>query len=121
MAHLIALLLLVSGNYRPESAATFHIFPMDEHCVCVITHSETETASSDEQNSGGKIIQSPEQFRAELQPGHMWMPLLTGEHVGLARPSAPALVHRMDHRCAGDHVTRPVRNREAPVAEPLLA
>lgn len=31
--------------------------------------------------SGGKIIHSPEQFRAELQPGHMWMPLLTGEHV----------------------------------------
>jgi hypothetical protein len=31
--------------------------------------------------SGGKIIESPEQFRAELQPGHMWMPLLTGEHV----------------------------------------
>ncbi|HEU4344552.1 MAG TPA: hypothetical protein VFU31_23600 [Candidatus Binatia bacterium] len=31
--------------------------------------------------SGGKIIESAEQFRAELQPGHMWMPLLTGEHV----------------------------------------
>ncbi|MDH3445418.1 MAG: hypothetical protein OEN50_15940 [Deltaproteobacteria bacterium] len=31
--------------------------------------------------SGGKIIESPEQFRAETQPGHMWMPLLTGEHV----------------------------------------
>jgi hypothetical protein len=31
--------------------------------------------------SGGKIIESTEQFRAELQPGHMWMPLLTGEHV----------------------------------------
>jgi hypothetical protein len=30
---------------------------------------------------GGKIIESPEQFKAELQPGHMWMPLLTGEHV----------------------------------------
>jgi hypothetical protein len=31
--------------------------------------------------SGGKIIESPEQFRAEVQPAHMWMPLLTGEHV----------------------------------------
>ncbi len=31
--------------------------------------------------SGGKIIESPDQFRAETQPGHMWMPLLTGEHV----------------------------------------
>ena len=31
--------------------------------------------------SGGKIIESAEQFRAELQPAHMWMPLLTGEHV----------------------------------------
>ena len=31
--------------------------------------------------SGSKIIESPEQFRAALQPGHMWMPLLTGEHV----------------------------------------
>jgi hypothetical protein len=31
--------------------------------------------------SGGKIIASPEQFKAELQAGHMWMPLLTGEHV----------------------------------------
>jgi hypothetical protein len=30
---------------------------------------------------GGKIIESPEQFRGALQPGHMWMPLLTGEHV----------------------------------------
>jgi hypothetical protein len=30
---------------------------------------------------GGKIIESPEQFRAALQPGHMWMPLLSGEHV----------------------------------------
>ena len=30
---------------------------------------------------GGKIIESPEQFRAALQPGHMWMPLLLGEHV----------------------------------------
>jgi hypothetical protein len=31
--------------------------------------------------SGGKIIESPERFRAEVQPGHMWMVLLTGEHV----------------------------------------
>lgn len=31
--------------------------------------------------SGGKIIESPGQFSAELQPGHMWMSLLTGEHV----------------------------------------
>lgn len=30
---------------------------------------------------GGKIIESPEQFRAAAQPGHMWMPLLSGEHV----------------------------------------
>jgi hypothetical protein len=30
---------------------------------------------------GGKIIESPDQFKAEVQPGHMWMPLLTGEHV----------------------------------------
>lgn len=30
---------------------------------------------------GGKIIESPEQFRAAVQPGHMWMPLLSGEHV----------------------------------------
>ena len=30
---------------------------------------------------GGKIIESPEQFRAAVQPGHMWMPLLNGEHV----------------------------------------
>jgi hypothetical protein len=30
---------------------------------------------------GGKIIESPQQFKAELQPGHMWMPLLTGDHV----------------------------------------
>jgi hypothetical protein len=30
---------------------------------------------------GGKIIESPEQFRAAVQPGHMWMPLLHGEHV----------------------------------------
>jgi hypothetical protein len=31
--------------------------------------------------SGGKIIESPEQFRAEVQPAHMWMRFLTGEHV----------------------------------------
>jgi hypothetical protein len=31
--------------------------------------------------NGGKIIESPAQFKAELQPGHMWMPFLTGEHV----------------------------------------
>ncbi|HEV8342997.1 MAG TPA: hypothetical protein VGR30_11570 [Candidatus Binatia bacterium] len=31
--------------------------------------------------SGGKIIESPEQFRSEAQPAHMWMSLLTGEHV----------------------------------------
>ena len=31
--------------------------------------------------SGSKIIESFEQFRAAVQPGHMWMPLLTGEHV----------------------------------------
>lgn len=31
--------------------------------------------------SGGKIMRSPEQFRAELQPGHMWMSFLDGEHV----------------------------------------
>ena len=30
---------------------------------------------------GGKIIESPDQFKAEVQPGHMWMPLLIGEHV----------------------------------------
>ncbi len=30
---------------------------------------------------GGKIIESPQQFRAAVQPGHMWMPLLSGEHV----------------------------------------
>ena len=30
---------------------------------------------------GGKIIESAEQFRAAVQPGHMWMPLLSGEHV----------------------------------------
>lgn len=30
---------------------------------------------------GGKIIESPEQFKAEVEPGHMWMTLLTGEHV----------------------------------------
>jgi hypothetical protein len=31
--------------------------------------------------SGGKIIEGHEQFKGELQPGHMWMPLLNGEHV----------------------------------------
>ena len=31
--------------------------------------------------SGGKIIESPEGFRAQVQFGHMWMTLLTGEHV----------------------------------------
>jgi hypothetical protein len=30
---------------------------------------------------GGKIIESAEQFQAAVQAGHMWMPLLTGEHV----------------------------------------
>ncbi len=30
---------------------------------------------------GGKIIESAAEFRAALQPGHMWMPLLSGEHV----------------------------------------
>jgi hypothetical protein len=30
---------------------------------------------------GGKIIHSAEQFKAEVQPGYMWMALLTGEHV----------------------------------------
>jgi len=30
---------------------------------------------------GGRIIESPEQFRAAAQPGHMWMTLLEGEHV----------------------------------------
>ena len=30
---------------------------------------------------GGKIIGSAEQFRAAAQPGHMWMPFLSGEHV----------------------------------------
>jgi hypothetical protein len=30
---------------------------------------------------GGKIIKSPEQFREAVQPGHMWMALLDGEHV----------------------------------------
>jgi hypothetical protein len=29
----------------------------------------------------GKIVASPEQFKADVQPGHMWMTLLTGEHV----------------------------------------
>lgn len=31
--------------------------------------------------SGGRIIESAAQFRASVQPGHMWMALLTGEHV----------------------------------------
>jgi hypothetical protein len=31
--------------------------------------------------SGTKIIETPEQFKAAVQPGHMWMPYLTGEHV----------------------------------------
>jgi hypothetical protein len=31
--------------------------------------------------SGGRIIRSAEQFQAAVQPGHMWMALLTGEHV----------------------------------------
>jgi hypothetical protein len=31
--------------------------------------------------AGSKIVASPEQFRAAVQPGHMWMPLLHGEHV----------------------------------------
>jgi len=31
--------------------------------------------------SGSKIVESPEQFRAAVEPGHMWMPLLSGEHV----------------------------------------
>jgi hypothetical protein len=30
---------------------------------------------------GGKMIESPEQLRAAAQPGHMWMPFLSGEHV----------------------------------------
>jgi len=31
--------------------------------------------------SGSKIIETAEQFKAAVQPGHMWMPLLAGEHV----------------------------------------
>jgi hypothetical protein len=31
--------------------------------------------------SGGKIVASPDEYQAALQPGHMWMPLLRGEHV----------------------------------------
>lgn len=31
--------------------------------------------------SGGKIIESAQQYQAELQAGHMWMPFLIGEHV----------------------------------------
>ena len=30
---------------------------------------------------GGKIIESPEQYRAAIEPGYMWMALLRGEHV----------------------------------------
>jgi hypothetical protein len=30
---------------------------------------------------GGHIVQSPEEFKAAVQPGHMWMAFLTGEHV----------------------------------------
>jgi hypothetical protein len=30
---------------------------------------------------GGKIIESPEQYRSAVQPGYMWMSLLDGEHV----------------------------------------
>lgn len=31
--------------------------------------------------AGGRILGSPEEYDREQQPGHMWMPLLTGEHV----------------------------------------
>jgi hypothetical protein len=31
--------------------------------------------------SGSRIIESHEHYRAAVQPGHMWMPLLSGEHV----------------------------------------
>ena len=31
--------------------------------------------------AGSKIVATPEQFRAAVQPGHMWMTLLEGEHV----------------------------------------
>ncbi|MET0501259.1 MAG: hypothetical protein ABW172_07040 [Candidatus Binatia bacterium] len=31
--------------------------------------------------SGGKIIDTREQYKADVQAGHMWMPLLKGEHV----------------------------------------
>jgi hypothetical protein len=31
--------------------------------------------------SGGKIIESAEHYEREHAPGHMWMPLLAGEHV----------------------------------------
>jgi hypothetical protein len=31
--------------------------------------------------SGSRVIESAEQFKAAVQPGHMWMQLLTGEHV----------------------------------------
>ena len=30
---------------------------------------------------GGKILLSPAEYERELTPGHLWMPLLTGEHV----------------------------------------
>jgi hypothetical protein len=30
---------------------------------------------------GSRIVGSEQEFRAALQPGHMWMPLLSGEHV----------------------------------------
>jgi hypothetical protein len=31
--------------------------------------------------SGSRIIETYEQYRISAQPGHMWMPLLSGEHV----------------------------------------
>jgi hypothetical protein len=31
--------------------------------------------------SGGRVIETAEEYRAAVQPGHMWMPLLSGEHV----------------------------------------
>jgi hypothetical protein len=31
--------------------------------------------------SGSKIVETPEQYRIASQAGHMWMPLLNGEHV----------------------------------------
>lgn len=30
---------------------------------------------------GGRIIESPEAYTRTLEPGHMWMPLLVGDHV----------------------------------------